>query len=675
MDDPVPVLDTDAEVGVDYDLAIDLADTEIDVDMAVDITFTKPLEQDGNRIVRYFMTNWHAFLPSSATGITVSDGEGPLSFTIDSVEQPGLVLVEVDFRRDLSSGESLALAMSYSLPSEPPPIELNDTVELILEDQVVVNDAAVAWAFYSDPRADFWSAEFDLPPGFSEPLDDDVWRRRTGSSTLEASGDEFMYDFVVIENDRAMSETIVPFDGHEITLRHWPGDVAWRDRVSEQITGNLPKLIELTGVEWPDRPLVVQQSAQTLGTSYGGWYTSSDNRITIGRSINPELVLHELSHVWFQYDRLADRWLIEGLADEFAALAADGPSGDSVPEVSLDDELAFALDGWVDPPSIDDTTTGRLEAERWAYQASWLVTRTTRELIGVDAFTDVTGSILGGVPSYPGPEDEPVDGADGPRTWREFLDLASDRTTDELELSELYANWIEGNGTDRFEQRSAARQRYRALQDRVDGTVLPAAVRLPMRDWDFVGAGEAIDATERFLNEVETLRTGLGNRGVPFPTDFADRFARSASVEELVTYQAEIVAAGDDVIGFVEQIDSLDRWQRIGLIGSDLERRRAAALDAFEAGDFGEAAAQIERGGVLVDGARRRGLVRLIVACSISVVTLALLLAFRRRRHARRQGRDGRQPADTPAAPDIDLTAGADGYNSSSSEITTSQRS
>lgn len=82
MVDPVPVLDTDADVEVDYDLAIDLADAEIDVDMAVDITFTKPQEQDGNRIVRYFMTDWYAFLPSSAAGITVSDGDGPLPYTM-----------------------------------------------------------------------------------------------------------------------------------------------------------------------------------------------------------------------------------------------------------------------------------------------------------------------------------------------------------------------------------------------------------------------------------------------------------------------------------------------------------------------------------------------------------------------------------------------------------------
>ncbi|MDH3301913.1 MAG: hypothetical protein OES24_15550 [Acidimicrobiia bacterium] len=668
--DPVPVLDDDVEVVVDYDLSIDLVDAEIDVDMAVDITYTKPQEQDGNRILRYFMTEWHAFVPSSAEGITVSDPDGPLSYTTDSVEHPGLVLVKVDFRRNLSSGESLALAMSYSLPSEPPPVELGETVELILEDQVVVNDAAVAWAFYSDPRADLWTAEFTLPPGFVEPLDDDVWRRRDGTSVLEASGDEFVYDFVVIENDRAMSETVVPFDGHEITVRYWPDDMAWRDRVSEQITVNLPALIELTGANWPDRPVVVQQSARTLGTSYGGWYTSSDNRITIGRSINPELVLHELSHVWFQYEHLADRWLIEGLADEFAALAGRGPTGGTEPQVSLDDDVAFPLGGWVDPPSIDDTTTARLEAERWAYQAAWHVTRTTRKTIGADAFTDVTRSVLGGTRSYPGPDGSV--GADdaAPRTWREFLDLASDHATDEPELAELYAAWVEGWWSDRFEQRSVTRQRYEALRDRFDGVVLPAAVRRPMRDWDFETADEAIDATERFLDHMEPLRGELADRGLSLPYDFDARFARFATADEMTAYRTDVVTAGEDLIRLLDRLDSLDGWQRIGLIGTDVDVTRTSAIDAFTAGDFFQAARQVGDGGSQLDQARRQGVVRMIVACSILPVVLGGFLWLRRRRQADGDGFERR----SPTGPDIDLSD-QDGYTSSSEEITTSQRS
>ncbi len=669
--DQVPVLDEDADVEVDYDLAIDLVDAEIDVDMALDITYTKPPEQDGNRILRYFMTEWHAFVPSSAEGITVADAEGPLSYTTDSVDQPGLVLVMVDFRRDLSSGESLALSMSYSLPSEPPPVVLEDAAELILEDQVVVNDAAVAWAFYSDPRADAWTAEFTLPPGFVEPLDDEVWRRREGTRVLEASGDDFVYDFVVIENDRAMSETVVAFDGHDITVRYWPDDVAWLDRVSEQITGKLSTLIELTGTAWPGRPLVVQQSAQTLGTSYGGWYTSSDNRITIGRSINPELVLHELSHVWFHYDNLADRWLIEGLADEFAALATDGPTGTSEPEVSLDEEVAFALDGWMDPPSINDTTTSQLEAERWAYQAAWHVMRTTREAIGAEAFTEVTSSMLGDTRSYPGPEGRISTDTDRSRTWREFLDLASDHGSDEQELAELYATWVEGEWSDRFEQRSAARRRYGDLRARVNGAVLPAAVRGPMRGWDFDAADDAMDLVEQFLDDVESLSARLADRGLSLPIDFDDRFARFASAEEMAAYRADVVIAGDDVINLLDRVASVDRWQRIGLIGTDVDAPGTAAVDAFTEGDFEEVATVTDAGDVLLDSARRRGGTRVAVAGSTVLIVLGALLAGfvrRRRRH-----RHDDVPDAVPGP--IDVAAGEAGYNSSSEDITTSQRS
>lgn len=671
--DPVPVLDEDAEVDVEYDLAIDLVDAEIDVDMAVDITYVKPQERDGNLIVRYLMTEWHALVPSSAERISVADAEGSLSFTTDSVDQPGIMLLEVDFRRDLSSGDSVTLSVSYSLPSEPPPLDLDATVELILEDQVVVNDAAVAWAFYSDPRADSWTAEFTLPPGFVEPLDDGMWRRREGTRDLEAAGDEFVYDFVVIENDRAMSETVVPFDGQEITVRYWPDDVAWRDRVSEQITNNLPTLIDLTGTPWPDRPLVVQQSAQTLGTSYGGWFASSDNRITIGRSINPELVLHELSHVLFQYDNLADRWLIEGLADEFAALSTDGSNDGSEPEVSLGEDVAFALDGWVDPPSVDPTTTSQLEAERWAYQAAWHVTRTTREAIGIGAFTEVTRAILGDTRSYPGPDDESSTDTDRPRTWREFLDLVSDHSSEDTELAELYATWVQGGWNDRFEQRSAARRRYMSLHERVGGAVLPALVRRPMRRWDFDEADEEMGRTEQFLDVVEAVNARLVERGLSLPIDFDDRFARIPTAENMATYRADIATSGDALVRLLDRLDSLDRWERIGLIGVDIDATRTAAIDAFTAGDFAVVDEVTTDGDSLLDSARRRGRTRGALAATALLVTLlAVATGFGRWRRDRRRRHD-RAPRSEAGL--LGRADGASGYSSSSDEITTSQRS
>ncbi len=683
--DAVPVLDEDANVVVDYDLDIDLAGREIDVDMQVDITYVKAQEQDGNRILRYFMTEWHAFLPSSAVDIAVADVEGPLPFVVEDVDQPGLVLVKVDFRRDLSSGESLMLSMGYSLPSEPPPIELDQTVELILEDQVVVNEAAVAWAFYSDPRADAWTAEFNLPPGFADP-DDDTWRRRPGTRTFETSGDEFVYDFVVIENDEAMVEAVVPFDGQVITVRHWPGDDEWRERVTEQITDNLPTLVEAVGRSWPERPLVVQQSAQTLGTSYGGWFTSSDHRITIGRSVSPELILHELAHVWFQYDNLADRWLIEGLADEFASLAAHGSATGPEPDVSLQDGVAFPLDEWVDPPSIDDTTATRLEAERWAYQASSYVTRATREMIGADAFTEATRSVLGGARSYPGPDDaspEPGNSAVDPRTWHEFLDLAAAHTVDENGLAELYARWVVGEWTDQFEQRSAARERHEMLQQAAGGAVLPTAVRTPMREWRFDAADDAMAESERLLDEVERLRPRLVDRDLSLPSDFEDRLARLATVDEISTYRVAVVSAGDDVMGLLDRIDSLDRWQRIGLVGTDIDALETAAIDTFTAGDLASSRQAVLDGERLLDGTRRRG----VISAGVAVTALAVamgpgvwILRRRRRRRRRRPDRQEGAPMTRPgppldAEPVIDLTDGAGPYSSSSSETTTSQRS
>ncbi len=657
--DPVPVLPDDADVNVDYDLVVDLADSEIDVDMEVDITYTKPSERDGNRIIRYSMVEWHSFLPSSADDLVVSDPDGPLDFQLEDVDQPGVVLVMVDFRRDLSAGDSLRLSLSYSLPSEPPPIELDESVGLILEDQVVVNEAAVGWAFYSDPRADAWTAEVVLPPGFVGPVNDDgsesdrVWRQTAGSRTLMASGDEFLYDFIILENDAAMREDSVPFDGHEITVRHWPGDTAWRDGVSEQITDNLPTLIDLVGRDWPDRRLVLQQSAQTLGTSYGGWYTSGDHRITIGRSINPELVLHELSHVWFHYDNLADRWLIEGLADEFAGLAAHGPDGEPGPEVSADDELAISLKEWTDPDSVSDPRVSQPEAERWAYQAAWHVVRTTRETIGVEAFSEITRSILGDGRSYSG-ADDPVEvmalgdtGGAGPladlgaRSWREFLDLASEHDEDER-LPDLYATWVEGGWTPEFEQRASSRGRYEQLEQRARQQAglgrLPAAVRDPMRTWDFDEAEEAMDVTDGFLDQVDSIGAQLAARSMPLPADLGPRAAVLASAEEIVDYQETLVNAADDVGQLVDRAEAVDRWQRVGLVASDFDDQRVAATEAFTAGDFERSTQLVGDAEETLAGARDRGLRRVGSAAGLLAVLGLVAAVIWRRRHRRPPG-------------------------------------
>ena len=593
-------------------------------------------------------------------------------------------MVEIGFRRNLFNGRTTEVTVSYSLPTAPPPTELSESYDVSLEEQVVVNDATAGWSFFSDPGLDSWTATIELPPGFDEVDDDDapdLWTEGRDDEdpsirTLEASGDTFRYDFVVLENASAMLETPVEFGDHEIIVRYWPGDTAWRDRLVEQITENLPVMVELVGRPWPDRSLVVQESAQTLGTGYAGWYTSVDHHITIGPSVDDNLILHELAHVWFNFNNFHDRWLTEGLAEEFATLTANRVSDetdgngntdtdtDSSVDVSLSSRHAAPLKSWgwewLGEDYTEEEFADSRDREAWGYDASWHTIRRTREIVGLESFTEVVSSILDGQRSYPGPGAEPVvvfdpDGDDvwsatrdyGPK-WEEFFDIASAYGPDE-EISDLYRDWVEGEATLRFDSRMILRTRMAELTDRLDGLVLPEAVREPMRNWDFDDAEEAIDAGEAFVDSLEDQRRDLANYELDDPADLPDRLAAIAAVDELDEYRAELTTAVNDLVTFEVRAGSTSLVEQIGLLRSTFDADHAEARARFSAGDFAGASTATDRATALADDAETKGWIRIAIAAALLVLLIAALLWFGRRR--RRRKRAAEPSGQPPAAP------------------------
>ena len=675
--DPVTVSPDEVEVHADYRHEVDLPDGEIDVEVAIDLSFDKPSERVNRGVIDYFLTQWFTIVPSGAAAIAGFDDIGPLSVElVESDEAPGLQIAAVDLRGNLSSGRSTGFTLTYSLPSAPPPVELEAAGNLLLEDQVVVNRAAVGWAFFTDPGLDSWTAEISLPEGFDPPPGiDEKWS--VEDRVLRSNGSDFVYDYVVAENDSAMGQEVVEIQGSRITVRYWPGDLAWRDLVIEQIEEGLPRLVDLVGRPWPDRPLVVQQSAETLGTSYGGWYANGEHAITIGPSVNDELILHELSHVWFNYNNLGDRWLVEGLADEFASLAVDGGSENPAP-VSRTDEHAIALRAWFPPDDIEAAEPDAAEAEQWGYDASWMTIRQVRELIGTEAFTETVRTVLDGGRSYPGPgSDQQIfrrsaidpsgNGTIGPG-WRQFLDLAADHG-DEEELSRLFADWVEGSWTGRFDRRTGARVRYRTLADRADGFILPEAVRRSMRDWSFPQAEAAMERTDEFLDDLERLRLRLAQRGLALPDDVGDRLAEAPTIDDIDRYGADLTATGDEIVAFVDRSSALTAIERVGLVGGNLDGIRRDAVLAFDRGDLAGATRSVDIGRSRIAGARSSGSFRLSVALLIVLVAAGLLIGSRRRRRhvffapgTRRHpvtGNGSPEPVRSPTAPGSDDSDGS----------------
>ena len=58
---------------------------------------------------------------------------------------------------------------------------------------------------------------------------------------------------------------------------------------------------------------------------YAGFFDSAHDRITISEDLDDLVIVHEASHAWFDGNLFQERWIGEGLADEYASrvLAAD----------------------------------------------------------------------------------------------------------------------------------------------------------------------------------------------------------------------------------------------------------------------------------------------------------------------------------------------------------------
>ena len=119
-------------------------------------------------------------------------------------------------------------------------------------------------------------------------------------------------------------------------------------------------------LDWPvSGDLTVTEVHTPLLEGYAGIYESLTDEIRISEDLDDQTILHEASHAWFDHAFIDERWILEGLAEEYAAraraqLGYEGPDGPD--PVAPDDAAAFPLDEWPAPGRIDDKAT----AERTA---------------------------------------------------------------------------------------------------------------------------------------------------------------------------------------------------------------------------------------------------------------------------------------------------------------------
>ena len=658
----VDVSSDDVDTEAAYSFTVNQDEAKIDVSVDVELVLQKSTVVDDGREVHLALVNWPMVLPSTAVDVVAVDSRGPLSVDLNPSDKR--LIANVQLGRRVFAGRKHQFTLTYSLPDNHQ-ITVNNDKPL---DLVVVNQSAAAWLFTTDSSIDRWSATLTAPDGFVlSGGQTPTWTSRppaAGVSTWTTEGSTPLADFVVLDNIASLNQTIVDIGGREMVIRHWPDDLEWRDHIVSQVSHGLPILIELLGDPWStaaDQPLVIEQSARTLGTSYSGWYTVDRNTITIGPLVDETLVVHELAHLWFNYETFDDRWLIEGLAEEFAQIAvhgADAVSPDTgdprrpLKEWTVDDEGAQNFD---DEPTETNTGVDIADPDPtggdWAYAHSWTVVHQTRQALGTEAFSELTASILAGnrpyadsaAPSAPaGPtinqflNPKPVAKPSPDRLrWTEFLDLAADMAvgaSTDTSLDRLYADWVEGHTSNRFDQRSDARARYQQLAR--SEWPMPLAVRRPIRDWAFAEADVAMDSAEQFHARAEEMKQELVLHELDLPVNSGQLLSAAATVAEVETLADRLQTATNGIVAAETEVTDRSFIQRIGMLGFDLADTRQRARSAFTAGDLDQAAGDVALIRNAVAKSESVGYLRMAGAgmAALAVLAVASALVARPRR-------------------------------------------
>ena len=168
------------------------------------------------------------------------------------------------------------------------------------------------------------------------------------------------YAVIIADRPGSLTDVHVGTAESPIVVQAWPEDTAWRDQVSRVLDEGVPVLQELVDLEWPvSGDLTVTEVHTPLLEGYAGVYSSLSDTIRISEDLDAQTVLHEASHAWFDQAFVDERWIVEGLAEEYAArarerLGLDGPAAPIRPT-----RATRPRSRWTTGPSRDASTTRR----------------------------------------------------------------------------------------------------------------------------------------------------------------------------------------------------------------------------------------------------------------------------------------------------------------------------
>ena len=504
--------------------------------------------------------------------------------------------------------------------------------------------------------------------GFGDPLDvtEEASRVFLSSGTIADPNDWF--SVIIADRPTALTDIRVGTAEAPIVVRAWPEDTEWRDQVSRVLDEGVPVLQELIALDWPVAgELTVTEVHTPLLEGYAGVFSSADDSIRVSEDLDSQTILHEAAHAWFDGAFVDERWINEGLAEEYAAQARErlglgGPAGPDPADPG--DPAAFPLDEWPQPGRIRDPETAA--REQYGYAASWTVMRQIVAEAGVDGMRAVFDAVADRTIPYVG--DRAPETAGRRTDWRGFLDLVQEVGGAEG-AEELIRTWVAPpSATAELDARAEARAAYHALDDAAGEWAPPYLVRERLWSWAFPEATEAIAAASDVLADRDGLAAISGRLGASAPNDVEMRFEDADTIEDLDALEADLEQRADVAETLIAARDQLASPRTpladLGLAGEAPLAGIDAGLAAFAAGDLDGARSAAAATAALLTGAEEvgRGRAVVIAAVVVGLVLLALLATwFRGRGRGTRTAAPGEGPGAAPeagpdAAPDAPTT-------------------
>lgn len=614
------------------------------VHVLAEMTFTNTLpdQREGVYIRRRYFTGFSIAVPVGANDPMATTSRGtPVNVTprlVSGVDT--FYVLDVDFASNLFYQQTARINVSYDITGLDPRDHRPSRVNL----------AYAAFEAFGIGDAGKVTVKVVVPQGF------DVETFGTGFVTTVEGGnkvytatdieqpDEFSF-FVSARNDGALDYESVLLGDATFAIRAWPDDPAWAEFVHTQVEDGVPLLETLLGQDWPITDEVEIREAYTPYLyGYAGWFETDVNEIEIDEELDQHVVLHELSHAWFNGDLFDDRWMSEGYAQVYANAAAVALGGeDEEPDQPRAGAAGHVqLSSW--RSGLSDSGTD--DEEAYGYNASYWVVQQLFDEIGEDGMRQVLAAVADGTTPYIGETGEAEVTSPGAADWKRLLDLFEEiGGSDDVEA--LFEKWVlTSSQAALLDDRATARDAYHGLADDGGEWAVPDGLRDEMEGWQFDDAQALVTTAQEVLAARDDLNAIAADMGQPYPDGFETEYQAATSGDDLDAVTADIadqIDAAEEVLAATELEGQDDGFfGGIGLIGTNLPTLLDQARVAWSNGDLDTARELADEVTRTVDTAPDVGRTRALTVAGIVVGVLVLitgLIWFLRRRGRRKRDR------------------------------------